>query len=568
MSECHLSSEIYIKNIENRERLIQLLSDEDKEVQLDTEILRVESFLIDEVISINGMTAGYIPLDLEFKKWIKQFKPDITLVYVEGDEYSDSFGLQGNKKISYKKTLGLLKKISKRIETGITMEDSEKSILAYLEANSISPLETFQGVKHIDRVIVNREWKAIEYFVDRGLDPNHIVRDHQTASISYDYLIHRFISYDEGIPLLRKCINNGCDVNVLDHNHHNLLHMIDICDITMLEEFVRARVNVNQLDKECRTPLLHITRRFFQSDNPNYHIEKLISGFEILTEAGADPYLFDKYGAGILLYCRKCPDIQEKLLSKWPDLKIHDPDKTYDTAVSSLFRASRLRKKFYKICIDEEIYQPFYDDSFIEFLNNSSHTRSPEIELDILENAMYIMDLACSIDNLDILKRVESLNFPLNMPVKIGTTLFEASQKSSNKNIYSYLQSKNCTDDINVNFRSLLENWIKEARAEAKFGSDISQYYSKGWEKQIEIERDRAIGWGSTSEESNLASQIKKEFVDFLVSNKSPNLSGIWGTEIYIDYTKKQGAIIDGEKFILITPSEVFEKLGLTIREA
>ena len=566
MSECHLSAEIYIKNNEDRDQLIQFISKKNKEVELFSETLHIKSLLIDEVISINGMTGGQVSLDIEFKKWVKKFKPDIVLICVDFEEDEVKFGLLGNKKVAYKKALDLLKGVSKRIETGITMEGSESSILAYLEENIVSPLETFQGIKHVDRVIVNREWKAIDYFIERGLDPNHIVRDHETSSVSYDYLIHRCISYDEGLPLLRKCIANGADVNVLDHNKHNLLHLRDYSNKKLLQEFIRAGINVNQLDKECRTPLLYITKDFFESCDPSNDFDEFYFVFEMLIKAGAEPYIFDKYGAGILLYARNYPDIQKKLLTKWPDLKIHDPEQTYDTAVSSLFRASRLRKKFYDICISESVFQPFFDDSFIEFINKASHTRSPEMELDILKNAMHIMKLACSVDNLDIVKRVESLNLPLNMPVEIGTTLFEESQKNSSKQIYSYLQKNQCTDDTSVNFRASLEKCIEEAETEGKHGNAISEYYSKSWKKQIEIERDRAIGWGSTSVESTLDNYIRKEFMDFMTLNKTPLISCVWGSDVYIDFHKRQGAMIVDGKVILVTPAEALKNIGVNVK--
>jgi len=49
--------------------------------------------------------------------------------------------------------------------------------------------------------------------------------------------------------------------------------------------------------------------------------------------------------------------------------------------------------------------------------------------------------------------------------------------------------------------------------------------------------------------------------------NKKISPSGVWRSNVYIDLQKRQGAIIEKGKVLLITPTEVFEKIGLQIRE-
>lgn len=325
MSEVTITTEIYIKEQEKHAELVDILKNSNRVLNIGTENLSIAQYEIDDVIYIETMTGGYDPYEKLFVNWVQGFNPEVAIINIYWDFESKEIGVTGKEIIPYKSALDKIKSISKRVKNGFAMLLSDKKCLAYLKENDVNPLDEFQGVKNIDRLVLQGNFKSIEYFLEHGLDPDHIVTDHRSVEPVKTPLIFSLI-YQEGLPTLGKIIEYGADISISNKYGKNLLHKVSRESIEFTKFLIDIGVDIHKEDKHGRTPLMHIIQslfKFYDPEDPDCEADKdkARNYTEIFLKSGASPYLLDKNNEGLLDYSKKCFKFHEWLKNRIPDLE-------------------------------------------------------------------------------------------------------------------------------------------------------------------------------------------------------------------------------------------------------
>lgn len=563
MSEAHITAEIYITNKEMHQALQDILANPNKTISLGKEVLSIQESYIDEVIFISVMTGGYQNYEKDFLKWLKKFDVKLAVIIIEGDQSTDYIGLQGNKKSSYKKTLSSLMKLSKRIETGIAMAESDKKILEYIKKNNVDPYESYQGVKHVDRIISVGKLASLKYFVDNGLNPNHHYKEYRVIEPYDEHMLFGLDTYDENVDadrLIKNLVERGANINSVDCHCNTMLHNQNCYSSELVTYLVEGGINLSLKNNKGRTALLEIVKYFFHGDgNINKHGEiKLIKLIGFLVRSGANPAELDDDGAGLLIYARNAHKTKKWLLKNHPDLPLHGPDKDYEQAVACQFEC----KSYYRQHVKEGMLSIFKTEKFKLWLFPQENSNAS------VEAAFFkgkgLLRSACIHDCLEVLKLLESYGFPLLLGMGDKRHTLLLARENQSKEVLAYMESKGLDFALISSAQTRFSQWYNKSKELLEQGLNISldDFASPKWQEDMRAYHSSPSCYGREgyNVDEYLLMRLGNHFQRRIPLERI--LDNFLGEHIF---TNNSGAYMleQAEGYIGITKHEAFEKMQL-----
>jgi len=567
MSQTSIYAEVYIEEKTRRQTLIDALSDGSETISLTTDVIDLEQVFFDDVISIQGMSGSLIDCEKELRVWLKSYKPDIAVIRLCNDYGNESFGLKKNRKVSCAKAMESLMSVSERIETALKIEtSSQKDLLQYFKKNSVSATEKFQGISHIDRCAQEKRDFAIEYFIDNGLEPHHKITYYRTASQCQRFLAFEYM-HDDGFALVKKLIDNGFDVNTRDEDCNLLLHYIDEDSLVMCKYLIDKGCDVDARNNRGETPLLEVVRHFCSAhsdenieDEPEL-FDSITEVIDLLIQAGASLNVFDKNGAGLLLYARHHKELKNWITAKVPKLSPYSEDADRNKALVSLIKGGRYQLRFYENCLEEQITSVFYEPEFLDFFNSASDKTA----IDKLKTAMLFgsqfVELFCRYDRADLLQRLQDLGFPIlspcygipgfMKPAYSSGCSYEYAKKCNSEQVLNYMAAHGVDEDLVCRMESDLEQWLQQSRAAKDDISYIELHSSPRWRKSVSNRR-------KTDE------HIQRCFSNIVRESANKHMNYIWGNNLFLG-DNSLGFSFENKKFKVLSQDEIFERITLSL---
>lgn len=566
MSESYLFSEVYIKDPTARQNFIGLIPKEFEILLVCDEEVSVQGIYIDDVISLNIMGNGYSSLDKSYRNWLKKQQVDLAIVSFSSDQTGTTYGFKEGKKVSFKKALKLMSNISRRVETGLTLEMSEDKVMNYLKVNDVDPLEVFQGKRHIDHLVCNSYLEAVEFFIDKGLEENYIVTDVSYSPPREDYLIHK-IMYEEGYPLIKKIIEKGTNPNLLDEYGENLC--FGAHTIEFFKFLIEVGVNVDQLNQSNQTPMLHYADYFGKYCSIE-DVSNFLNIMSLFINAKASPEVFDNDGAGVLLHCRNFPSIQQWFLERFPNLEEYNLSKDREGIVIKLIPSRPEKIDFWEQCLDEKIYSPLSNGILKAMLTDTVYEKTKSnINSHALLRATMLIELACKRDNLNMIHALEKYGFPLLMPAGYSINSYELAIKYQSINILNYMNSKGVNESLISKLKLSISKWLDQVSEALNNENDIdlSQFCSRHWliSHEVEWNRRKPEDRASTLED-HFSDEIKRDLHTTPLRAKNScfnQIQNVWGTQLFITKSEN-GVVYSDDSYKFISKVELYESLNLT----
>lgn len=500
MSECHLWSELYIQDPDKRAALVDTLKTKTLTIADDVDIY-IEECDVDDVIYFSGMKGGHELIEDLFLKWLKKLQPDVAIVKVIYDQDGSSFGVKGKKKLTYKKALEELKGLSKRIETGISLSGSTKSVLAYLNENEVNPLERYQGIRHFDRVVLSRNPKLVEYFVDAGIDPNIEVIDRRlTPPMIRPLLIE--LDYPEALPLIEKLIKLGADPKVVEDGNINLLHRWLGESLHISKLLLEAGVDIHLRNFKGQTPLLQLADYKLHYYDPE--CDDLSESFwpyvDLMIEAGANIADFDDDGLGVLMYGQQHPDVCDELLRRFPQLTPHAPEISDEEAMVRKMRRRTRYDQFLESCIVENLLSPFEDQEFVDYLTPDDRENSYNCD-SAFNHVERMLQVSIDHDRLPVVEKIHSMGYPMLSQIVNKNTYVYAQEKNALA-VLEYFHKQGINEDTINTSAGKSENWLSNLTKQLETGSHPLPMCSEAWyETQKQIwERNKDLEYMTESD--------------------------------------------------------------------
>lgn len=580
MSQANIFIEVHVKDEKSRERLVDELSDNAQAIKLKSDVVDLEQVFTDDVISIQGVTGEYTDCEAELREWLKKFMPEVAAIQISDDYDTTSFGLLKSRKTSYKKAIDALIATSIRIETAFKIESlKEKELVQFLKKNDIQATEKFQGITHFDRCFDAQQFLAMEFFIDRGLNPNHKIVYFRSVGKVECPLAPELMEYKEAYPLVKKLIEKGLDINVQDEYGNSLLHLVDENSLSMCQYLVEKGIDVNVTDKEGKTPLMKIICNFFSYNDPEdledepELFEDLKSIVIFLVKRGSNLELYDNNGAGILLYARHYDEFRHWISAKSPELKLHSPVVDYEEALTSLIRERKDTMRFYEACLKENLTRPFYLNEFVKLFKHRSSKTLLEKQNTAILYASELVEMLCRYDRADLFDRLEGLGFPLLMPCygvnehlippfSSGCSLRYAQHCGSDK-IVRYMEERGITEAKLENIESKLSQWLATGNEFKDDMTYIIENTSALWRESIIMSWTKGKKLSDSPKiKKRLDEHIKMKFSRVVEHNSKKHMNHIWGDKVFFG-PDSMGFVAEGDTFIIRSNDEIYECVKL-----
>jgi len=144
-------------------------------------------------------------------------------------------------------------------------------IMKLLIENGADPNVSVCGLSPLQKALNKKDIDLFEYLLKHGADIN--------AKINGKTLLMKLVSRNakENLPLLKKMLDLGADINLTDMEGHNVLTYVDdYRDDTsdVIEFLVSQGANINHRDNLGRTPLMNIVKRHHHDNQKN--IRKMV----------------------------------------------------------------------------------------------------------------------------------------------------------------------------------------------------------------------------------------------------------------------------------------------------
>jgi hypothetical protein len=289
---------------------------------------------------------------------LKKYEPEVLIFS------HDNLIFVNGKKVNRKKAYDVLKDVSPKVKFNIQMQEKNyESAIEMLKDGLVTLDDQILGAEIYERCFVRGDASVMAYAIENGYHNHLLYYDEFGYKVrNGSHVIHRLI-YSSSLEVVELALKLGSDPNGLDEEEHTLLHKIP--RIAFSDEFnIDAKslikllgsygANVNKENWDKLTPILCLAEGV---DTYEVNDEELIC--ELLScfiEIGAHVDVYDKTGAGLLIYFSRMEKVKELLFKLMPGLS---------AATDSFDMHRYILSRAY---IDEEDLEGEYGEYFITCL--------------------------------------------------------------------------------------------------------------------------------------------------------------------------------------------------------
>lgn len=601
MPEHRMYFDIHFKDAKQRDDLVTQITANGNQIALSSETLQCEAIQVDDLISFWADSADLDSLKSSVGEWIKPFNPSALVAKPAGNYYEEEcIGIVNGKDVANPKALKAIAAASQRASNGLAVSSkTEKGLLKHINDNEVDPLESFQGERFIDRLFEYGHEGAVRYFIDEGLiDPNHQV----TSSYTYDHsdpLIHKVIYFDD-FHSVRKLVEQGIDVNILDESNNTLLHLIihGECNLEKLGFLIEHGVDPNQQNDDGDNVLMTgMGTGYFDTDNVRFLLENGVDpnhlnnagenvlmiavrngdreefeewediqeSFKLLQSHGAQADQLDNNGCGILLSLKKSPEMTQWFYENFPEIESTEASLSDEGAIRSVIASEEGTMGFYHDCLLYNLLGPFEDDKAFEALFESSLNNESKRQLAAHSTASGLARWVCRFDQPFLLEKLQRLGFPALLQVRVGheelgternyefNTLGMAQQESAEK-VIAYLAEQGYTVDWYAQAAKKLIDWCLSIEPELDRIETVAKLCSRQWIKATTEKlpsRWQQDDW-LIAEMAHLVREAKSTHA----------LDSVYGDDKLL-FVRSGGLIARGGGYQIVTTDEVLADLAL-----